>query len=247
MRLVVFDATGTLLEVATPIGHVYAECAREAGATLDASAIERGFRAAMAAAAPLAFGNLGPAALETAERSWWRTVARRALESARAGTDFDFERFFDLAWLRFAGAASWRVYPDVRPALRALRTRGFPLAVFSNWDHRLPPLLDELGLGGFFTRVFFSSALSAAKPSRAAFDAVLEAVERHLPSRGERPIMIGDRIDHDVAPALASGWEAIWLDRNGNDTSAPAGARRVPILTELPELLAVLGTAQPSP
>ena len=247
MRPVVFDAAGTLLEVADPVGRVYAECAREAGAALDAEAIERGFAAAMNAAPPLAFGRLGPAALEAAERAWWRAMAQRALDEAEAGAGFDFARFFDLAWRRFASPQAWRVPTDVRPALRRLRGAGYPLAVFSNWDQRLPPLLQAIGLAGFFARVVFSSALPAAKPDPAAFDAARETMERDLSIREEPPIMVGDRIDHDVVAALAAGWSAIWLDRLGTDTKPPPGARRVRTLAELDEALIDLGAARISP
>ena len=242
MRLVVFDAAGTLLEIADPVGRVYAECAREAGASLDATALERGFAAAMSAAPPLALGRLAPAQLEAAERAWWRAVALRALEEADAGSGIDFARFFDLAWRRFSAPEAWHVPADVRPALRELRGAGIPLAVFSNWDQRLPPLLEALGLAGFFAHVIFSSALPAAKPDPASFDAARDAMARDL-SIVEPPIMVGDRLDHDVAPALAAGWSAIWLDRRGSDADPPPGASRVRTLAELGEALVGLGVA----
>ena len=47
--------------------------------------------------------------------------------------------------------------------------------------------------------------------------------------------MVGDRLDHDVLPALAADWEAVWLDRSGLG-HAPDGVLVVRDLHELTEL-----------
>jgi putative hydrolase of the HAD superfamily len=162
-------------------------------------------------------------------------VARRAVAAASPPADFDFDAFFERAWEHFARPAAWRLFPDVRPALRALRGAGFPLAVFSNWDGRLPGLLDDFGVGGFFARVLASADLPAAKPAREAFEAV--AAELAGLAGGEPPVLVGDRRDHDVEPALAAGWRAVWLDRAGRGDATPDGGVRIGDLRELPAAL----------
>jgi len=250
-RLVVLDAAGTLLEVAGSVGAAYARCARAAAGRADdpgwdsehvRGAIERGFGRAMRDAPPLAFGDLAEADLETAERGWWRAVARAALAEAELPARIDFESFFDRAWHGFGAARAWRVPEDVRPALRALRGAGVPLAVFSNWDRRLVPLLGELGLDGFFARVVVSSALAAAKPDPAAYRAASAVFERGSPAWRGAPIMVGDRLDHDVVPSLVAGWGAVWLDRAGRG-DAPPGVARIRTLAELPRCLTTMGVA----
>ena len=221
-RVVVLDAAGTLLAVAGSVGEAYAAEARELGAELDPGRIERGFARAMRAAPPLAFGHLAARDRPTAARGWWRAVARAAIADAgRVPPDFAFEAFFDRAWDRFARVDAWCLYDDVRPALRALRVVGTPLAVFSNWDDRLPPILAALGLGGYFCRVVVSAELQAAKPSQDAFADVARRLTE-VSANGPSPMMVGDRLDHDVLPALAAGWEAVWLDRTGRG-HAPDG------------------------
>ncbi|MBA3583602.1 MAG: HAD-IA family hydrolase [Gemmatimonadetes bacterium] len=231
-RLVVLDAAGTLVEVRGSIGAVYAALARAAGADLDTAAVERGFAWAFQAAPPLAFGGLDEAARPAAERGWWREVARRALEAAGPlPTGFVFEVFFERAWSWFGAPEAWHVPADVRPGLRALRRAGCPLAVFSNWDGRLEPLLDRLGLAGYFARVLFSGGLPAAKPDPAAFHAARAALAEW--AKDAPPIMVGDRIDHDIVPALEAGWGAVWLDRGGRGERPPVGAARVIGLPEV--------------
>lgn len=230
------DAAGTLVELARPVGEAYAESARAAGVDLDPEALGRGFRRAFAAAPPLAFGELGDRLVrEAAERAWWRAIAVRAAREADAPPEFDLDRFFDHAWLRFAGPAPWRVPPDVRPGLRALRRTGCPLAVFSNWDSRLAGVLRGLGLEGYFARVIVSSELPAAKPDPAAFAAARAGIEV-LRGSGP-PVMIGDRLDHDVRPARAAGWGGVWVDREDRGGTLPDGAVRVESLTEAAPLV----------
>lgn len=222
-RPVVLDAAGTLILLREPVGAAYARIARDAGGAFEPAAVEAGFGQAFAAAPPLAFGHLPPVERRVAERAWWRVVARGALEAAAPWpAGFSFDRFFDLAWQRFADPAAWVVPADVRPALRSLRRAGVPLAVLSNWDGRLPRLLDGLGLGGFFARVVVSGELPAAKPDPAAFAAARRAIGLGVAP----PLMVGDRPEHDVAPARAAGWDALWLDRDGGagEWVAPAEA-----------------------
>ncbi|MFN2382844.1 MAG: HAD-IA family hydrolase [Gemmatimonadota bacterium] len=225
-RLVVFDVTGTLLTPAGSVGAVYADAARAAGGAFEAATLDTAFGRALGAAPPLAFGHLGPGDREAAERDWWRGVARSALGALPPA--FGFDPFFDRVWRHFSEPRAWRVYPEVRLALRALRRTGHPLAVLSNWDSRLPPLLEALRLGGYFARVLVSSALPAAKPDPAAFAAATTALDG---VGNGVPIMVGDRLDHDVLPARAAGWDAVWLDRRGD--AAPPGIARVTDLRDL--------------
>lgn len=230
-RLVVLDAAGTLLAMAGSVGEAYAAEARPLGAELDPRAIERGLADAMRGAPPLAFGHLAAPDREGAARGWWRAVARAGIADAGAPPDFAFDAFFDRAWDRFSRADAWCLYDDVRPALRALRVRGAALAVFSNWDGRLRPVLAALGVVGYFCRVVVSLDLPAAKPSREAFAAVARRLS-DATGAGPPPLMVGDRLDHDVLPAMAAGWEAVWLDRGGRG-QAPDGVRAVGDLREL--------------
>ena len=229
-RLVVLDAAGTLLELRRPVGKTYADQARRVGVELDPAALERAFHLTFHAAPPLAFGHFDPDLRRAAERDWWRRVVRDCVAEAGAPGDLPFDRLFDLAWEAFGGPAPWRVPEDVRPGLRALRRQGHPLAVLSNWDGRLPGLLDGLGLRGYFARILVSADLPAAKPSPEIFRVAAETLADLGPTT---PIMVGDRIDDDVEPALTAGWGAIWLDREGRGGALPEGAERVPSLRAL--------------
>lgn len=229
--VIVFDAAGTLVELRGRVGELYAELL-PAEIGLSAADLTAGFGTAFRVAPPLAFGAANP----IEERSWWRNVVAEALRCGGAAPEaFDFERFFDHAFEVFATERAWRLQPDVRPTLRALRVAGHPLAVLSNWDGRLASLLSRFGLRGYFCEVFVSSRLPVAKPALGAYEAVRGALEERLGVL--HPWMVGDRIENDVVPAVDAGWSAVWLDRQGCGGELPNGAHRVSDLTALPDIV----------
>jgi putative hydrolase of the HAD superfamily len=74
---------------------------------------------------------------------------------------------------RFAQADLWHVYADVPAQLEAWHRRGLKLAVVSNFDSRLPGLLEALGLARWLNAVVVSSAAGAAKPDPLPFQQAL--------------------------------------------------------------------------
>jgi putative hydrolase of the HAD superfamily len=210
IRAVLFDAAGTLIEVAEPVGETYARCARGAGLTVSATALESAFRAVFPAAPPLAFPGAAPAALADLERDWWR---RRVLETfARAGLASPrdaLERAFDAAFAHFARASAWRLFDDVRPSIEALRERGIRLAVVSNFDGRLRRILRELGLADAFEAIVLSSECGFAKPDPRIFEAALTAVGADAGST----LHVGDSLGDDVVAARRAGIAAVRIER----------------------------------
>ena len=93
-----------------------------------------------------------------------------------AGDVPEFDAYFDRLYAHYASAPAWRVYPEVPEVLAALRERDLALAVVSNFDSRLSPLLDALGLAPFFDAVVCSGAVGAAKPDPAIFAHALAAL-----------------------------------------------------------------------
>lgn len=142
-------------------------------------------------------------------RGFWRDVLDRLLERADAppASPFAAAELYE----RFAEAGAWRVFPDVVPALERLRGAGLRLAVISNWDQRLPRLLEALDLAARFDAVVVSSAVGVEKPHPAIFAAAAE----RLGADPERLLHVGDRRLEDVEGALGAGWRALLLDRRG--------------------------------
>jgi putative hydrolase of the HAD superfamily len=222
VRAVSFDAAGTLMRPAEPVGVTYARHAARFGATFDSGALEAGFRRAFASQPPLAFATAAPGGLRAREYGWWRDLVRTTVDGL--GGLPDFERYFAQLYAHYARGAAWQVYPDVRVTLTRLRRRGLKLGVLSNFDSRLTRILEELDLSAQFDHVVYSTAAGAAKPD--------ERIFAHIRSRfGLEPgaiLHIGDDRAVDYEGARAAGFRARWLDRR--DTGAPDA---IPSLAEL--------------
>lgn len=111
------------------------------------------------------------------------------------------------------GAIRFSAYPDVVPALTALRDRGLRLIAVSNWDCSLPRVLDRCGLDGLLDGTVTSAEAGARKPDPAIFSAALELAGCEA---GEA-LHVGDTEEEDVAGARAAGIRPLLIDREGPD------------------------------
>jgi putative hydrolase of the HAD superfamily len=214
IRAVTFDAAGTLVALREPVGRTYARVARAHGIAADEAAVEQSFRNAFRTAPPLAFADAAASERANRERAWWRDVVAVALGVPPTHPRIDAA--FEALYAHFAHAYAWHVHLDVLPALEALRARRLRTAVVSNFDGRLPGLLDELGLGRWLDAVVWSSDVGVAKPAPAIF---LEAVRR-LGVAPAEAVHVGDDPDADVAGAKRAGMRVIHLDRSGQSPNA---------------------------
>ncbi len=207
LRAVTFDVTGTLIH-APRLGEIYAEVLGRHGLEVEPTAVRRTVRQVWQE-----FGcatRLGEDRFSTHPegcRGWWGRFLDRVCEHLRVGPPSAFAKaeLFD----RFGHAEAWEVYGDVADTLDRLRAGGLKLGVISNWDHRLPRLLDLLGLGPRFEAVVYSQEVGGEKPFPFIFRRALEC----LGEPAERVLHVGDRPDHDVEGARAVGIRALHLDR----------------------------------
>ncbi len=225
IRAVTFDVTHTLIHCPR-LGEIYAEVLGRHGIEVSAAEAERLVR--------LVWQELACTADPSRDRftshpegpaGWWKRFLERLCEHLEAPAPSRFAAAELFA--RFARADSWEVYPEVPATLAALRTQGLRLGVVSNWDPRLPEVLDRLGLAPFFDALVYSSAVGAEKPDRRIFEAALRGLG--VPSC--EALHVGDGRLEDVEGAQAVGMQALHLNRG-------RGAGELRDLTRLPELLA---------
>lgn len=197
LKAITFDAAGTLLEPWPSVGAVYARVAEECG--------------------------IGPVAADDLNRQFarvWknkqrfdysRVAWRHIVEKTFSGLAHTKPAFFDHLYDEFAQPRCWRVYDDVAPALERCRSKGLKLGVISNWDERLRPLLEQIGLAPYFDAIVISSDTGHRKPARAVFERAAETLQ--LPP--ERILHVGDSVEEDLDGALAAGFQSVLLDRRG--------------------------------
>jgi HAD superfamily hydrolase (TIGR01549 family) len=121
-------------------------------------------------------------------------------------------------------------YPDALPCLERLRGARLTVGAIGNMavehEELIRPHVDF---------VSSSERIGVEKPSPAFFARVAELAG----SPPEKIAYVGDRVDNDIAPALAAGLVAVHVRRGpwGHLHEAPAAAIRIRSLDELPEAL----------
>ncbi|MCZ6781684.1 MAG: HAD-IA family hydrolase [Proteobacteria bacterium] len=224
IRAVLFDAAGTLIELAESVGETYARIAERFGVALPASRLDDAFRRVWASAPPMVFPDAAPEAVPALERGWWREVVRSTFRAADSTVRFDdFDAFFAALYDVYSGAPAWRPRPGARQALGALRAAGLAVGVVSNFDHRLDKILEAMGMTELLDFVGTPSRCGSRKPERVPFAAALDALG--VPAASA--VFVGDDPAMDLAAARAAGLSA--LDVHQLDS-----------LCELPDVIATL-------
>ena len=235
LQAVIFDYYGTLAEFAQPRRErVFDDLARRLGIDLPPGEAFRHWRELTTKDWHLRLGGQQRPSLDgtpppfVAFRDVW---LKRMAELFR---QWDIDAPAALGADAYADAhAEAAVYPDVPPALEALRER-YRLAVLSDADSEfLASSVERNGLA--FETVVSSEALRAYKPHVSMFREACGRLGVELADAA----YVGDSPWADVEGARHAGMEAVWINRH--DAPWPEDIERPPSvvgsLAELPELL----------
>lgn len=102
----------------------------------------------------------------------------------------------------------WPVFPDVRPALEALRAEGWRLALLTNCDRDLIAL-SRRRLGVDVDAVITAEDVGAYKPEYKHFQRFAETFD----VTGDRWVHVAQSHFHDMVPARHLGIPRIWINR----------------------------------
>lgn len=100
-------------------------------------------------------------------------------------------------------------YPDVVSTLMELKQRGYKLGVIANQNYGTEDRLNNWNLRQLFDVIAASAELSMAKPDLAIFEWALNQAD----CRPQNAVMVGDRMDNDMAPANRLGMHTVRLLR----------------------------------
>lgn len=106
--------------------------------------------------------------------------------------------------------------PGILEVLRALRARGFALAVVTNGFYKFQaPVMEALGLLDHFDEVLTPERVGTGKPDPGMIQALSGEVVAH----------VGDRLDHDVQMANRKNISSVFIDRTLPEEIKELGAR----------------------
>ena len=193
---------------------------------------------AIAAACGLEGIRVDQAAIEAASDHAVESFASDAyahmIEALRGGDPATIERVRQRVRAITGELDLFQLRPHIDGLMRRLVERGLKLGIVANQPAAIVPRLERAGIEGFFAYTGISGTTTLRKPDPRAFTTAAEALDVTL----GQCIMVGDRIDNDIAPAKALGMAAI-LFRSGRhrrqQTRIPAEAPDA-IVTDVREL-----------
>jgi putative hydrolase of the HAD superfamily len=211
IRIVTFDAAGTLIRLLHPQGKTYAETARLFGYDLDSDRVQEAFRITWKTFAPPP-ESMGPRPDD--DRDWWRELVARTMETAHYPIA-PFDDYFATVYQTFARPGIWELFPDVPHILAELSSLRIRLGVISNFDRRLYDILAQLNVRDAFEHLIISSEVGVRKPAARIFRV---AAERFQVENGEI-LHVGDELGSDFTGARAAGLEALLVDHKTSTLS----------------------------
>lgn len=217
IKVIFFDAVGTLFDVKGSVGEVYSTYAIKYGFSATdqtPKALNAAFKQTIKEMPLPIFSVDRPEKLKQCERLWWFDVVHAVFY--RVGMFEKFDDFFDEVFEAFGQNTHWEVYPETYQVLTRLKQQGFELGVISNFDSRFFQVSRALGLDAFFDSVTISSLAGAVKPAKKIFS---QALDQHMMLPHEA-LHVGDHRIEDLAGAREAGLHAVLIDRSSDTPPA---------------------------
>ena len=224
-RAILFDIGGPIdLEFAWEVavdGAIAAACGLE-GIRVDQATVEEASDAAVAAFAPDAYAFM-------IERLCGGDPATMGRVRQRMRSMIDNLDVFQMR-------------PGIPELLQRLVDRGLLLGVVANQPARMVERLEREGIAHRFTLHGVSGLTGLRKPDPQAFRTACSA----LGVAAAEAIMVGDRIDNDIAPAKSLGMAAILFRTGRHRRQRPRSAAEEPdaVVTDVSELEAAIAALQ---
>ena len=129
-------------------------------------------------------------------------------------------------------------FPDAASTLKELKRRAFRLGVIANQNVGTVQRLKNWNLLQYFDVIAASAELGMAKPDPAIFEWAL----KQACCKAQNAVMVGDRMDNDIAPANRLGMHTVRLKRGLGAYHEPQSDDEKPEFTisTLAELLDII-------
>lgn len=233
IRLVLFDAGGTLIAPRPSWEHHFVEVCAQAGVDVPEDEVFAIFRREMA--------RFGRRVSETdarafsldevLSRQFWYRLYTEVLSELSVDEPGELP---SMLYRRFTEFETYGLLEHAADAVRAVVETGRLAGLLSNWEAWLADLVDHLDLGDLFATVVVSGRVGVEKPDPAIYQMALEAAGVEA---GEA-VMVGDSLEADVLGPSRIGIRGILLDPD--DRHPEVGVPRIRSLAELAGTLETL-------
>uniref|UniRef100_A0A5B7A4X4 Putative haloacid dehalogenase-like hydrolase domain-containing protein 3 n=1 Tax=Davidia involucrata TaxID=16924 RepID=A0A5B7A4X4_DAVIN len=194
-KALLVDAVGTLVVPSQPMAQIYRQIGEKYGVEYSEAEILNRYRWAYGqpwGRSRLRYVNDG--------RPFWQFIVS-------SSTGCSDSQYFEELYNYYTTEKAWHLCdPDAEKVFQALRKEGVKLAVVSNFDTRLRPLLQALNCDHWFDAVAVSAEVEVEKPNPMIF---LKACEL-LGVKPEDAVHVGDDRRNDIWGARDAGCDA-WL------------------------------------
>jgi len=123
--------------------------------------------------------------------------------------------------------------------LETIKKGGYKIALVANVDSiDARNIMVTCGLEDYFDSIIISEEIGIEKPAREIFKAAL----KELKVKAENTIMVGNRIDTDIAGANRIGMKSVWFKWNNRYKETISNEEERPdfVIKSLSELLSIL-------
>ncbi|CAN4109204.1 unnamed protein product [Withania somnifera] len=194
-KALLVDAVGTLVIPSQPMAQIYRQIGEKYGVEYSEAEILKRYRWAYEqpwGRSRLRYVNDG--------RPFWQHIVS-------SSTGCSDSQYFEELYNYYTTEKAWHLCdPDAERVFKALRAAGVKLAVVSNFDTRLRPVLRALNCDNWFDAVAVSAEVEAEKPNPTIF---LKACE-FLGVNPDDAVHVGDDRRNDIWGARDAGCDA-WL------------------------------------
>lgn len=105
--------------------------------------------------------------------------------------------------------AALELFPDAAACLAALKGRT-TLGMITNGPADIQTQeIEKLGIRGCFDFILIEGEMGVGKPE----PVVMKRAEELAGASGPEIVMVGNSYKHDIVPAIAAGWQTVWLRR----------------------------------
>jgi len=129
---------------------------------------------------------------------------------------------------RFSDPATFQLFPGAVELCEQLRARGLVVGLVSNWSHRLPLLVEALGLSARTDFVLCSALERAEKPDAEIFRRALARAG----TRAHEALHAGDDLEKDFHGASRAGLRAVLVDHERTRGDSTPRVHSLPELGE---------------